>query len=669
MNIDWEREAQDKQEFFLITSVLRELIRFFQSFHDKTVRERYVADHDARIQLRKVITPIVLSVQDSTKHVDGGVLHVDLARLNQGIPEANKVDQSFVESILYALVSINYVQMQQRTPEHLYVLKLLPAHPLNDDASPDSEPNIRDSADRLDELVKGRRQAEKVRAEELAYSRPLDVHTSSDHPEVTQLIDALFGEHFRGGNAKIRKKHLKTILLDLFVAWTDDPRLKIAFRRDVDAYHPKSRYNALHISKTCIEVVDTLIQLGYLDQVKGIYNKETGEGRASRIWATPILIELFKSARFTAFDIDSHYSQECIVLRDFVTKTRKFGKSGKTSKAELNIDIEYKDSDYEPIVAMRAQLQAYNNLLRRSFIDIPVLDKPFIELDDSGSDQDRHLFISQHDKFVRRIFNRGSWEHGGRFWGGWWQRCPKRWREAIFIDDCPVMEIDYSGLHIVLLYAEEGLNYWDHTEDDPYTITLPALDIQPDMLRSICKQLVLVALNASSEEATFQAFRKEAETGSMEKRLNNTTLKTILDQLRQKHHAIGHRFASDAGIALMRTDSEITANIIDYFTKIDVPILTIHDSYLVPVGHEDELQVQMFSAFELVTGVKAAKLKEATHDPRHFEPQSLEDAQGMDHEAWEAAMKWRFNPRRAPRYQSQYEKHKEWFAQLLGLPQ
>ena len=30
------------------------------------------------------------------------------------------------------------------------------------------------------------------------------------------------------------------------------------------------------------------------------------------------------------------------------------------------------------------------------------------------------------NKFVRRIFNNGTFEEGGRFYGGWWQRI--RWK-------------------------------------------------------------------------------------------------------------------------------------------------------------------------------------------------------------------------------------------------
>jgi hypothetical protein len=71
----------------------------------------------------------------------------------------------------------------------------------------------------------------------------------------------------------------------------------------------------------------------------------------------------------------------------------------------------------------------------------------------------------------RRIFSGGSWKSGGRFYGGWWQRLPGKWRQRIrIIDDEPIVELDYSGLHIIMLYAIEGIDYWKEFGEDPYQL-------------------------------------------------------------------------------------------------------------------------------------------------------------------------------------------------------
>jgi len=53
-------------------------------------------------------------------------------------------------------------------------------------------------------------------------------------------------------------------------------------------------------------------------------------------------------------------------------------------------------------------------------------------------------------------------------------------------------------MHIVILYAQEGINYWADVGDDPYFIE-QIEDIDPRIdLRAACKLLLLTAINADS---------------------------------------------------------------------------------------------------------------------------------------------------------------------------
>ncbi len=54
------------------------------------------------------------------------------------------------------------------------------------------------------------------------HSRPLDVHAWSDYKEVNKFVDNVYDEYLNtqsNENQKIKKKHLKVVLLDLYVAW------------------------------------------------------------------------------------------------------------------------------------------------------------------------------------------------------------------------------------------------------------------------------------------------------------------------------------------------------------------------------------------------------------------------------------------------------------------
>ncbi len=102
------------------------------------------------------------------------------------------------------------------------------------------------------------------------HSRMLDVHTWSDHPEVNAFIKEIYDAHFSGGKTEIKKKHLKVVLLDLYVAWCEDPTRKIAYSRNSNDYDAGSRYNELHISRLTIKVIDRLVEAGLLDHKLGL---------------------------------------------------------------------------------------------------------------------------------------------------------------------------------------------------------------------------------------------------------------------------------------------------------------------------------------------------------------------------------------------------------------
>ena len=96
-------------------------------------------------------------------------------------------------------------------------------------------------------------------------------------------------------------------------------------------------------------------------------------------------------------------------------------------------------------------------------------------------------------------------------------------------------EIDFSDLHIVILYAQEGINYWADVNDDPYELH-GINDIDPEIyLRAAAKLLLLTVINAETETKAFGAFRERAETGSLEKRLKNDQLSSILFLLKTKY--------------------------------------------------------------------------------------------------------------------------------------
>jgi len=177
----------------------------------------------------------------------------------------------------------------------------------------------------------------------LDHSRLFDVHRWSDHPAVNALVDRLYEAHIRSLEPTDRRptqdknpyrKALKTLLIDLYVGWVDDSLLVTAFSRSNSTYR-QGRYNELHISPQVKDVVDQLVDAGYLHEKIGFKDRRKGgSGRVSRIWPTTRLEDLFRDARFGVADVViSAPDRERVIL-----------KKGKDEDPKKGL-IDYRDTD------------------------------------------------------------------------------------------------------------------------------------------------------------------------------------------------------------------------------------------------------------------------------------------------------------------------------------
>lgn len=485
--------------------------------------------------------------------------------------------------------------------------------------------------------------------QQLRFSKRLDVHRWSDHPEVNELIDQIYAELNSSGNVGIRKRHLKVILLDLYVNWTVDPDLRTVYSRHPNDYDAGSIYNELHISRTTIGIADLLESAGYVEQAVGFFNQERGAGFRTRMWPTQSLVELFMDARFSVFDVGYSRDRLAIELRD-------------REKTPVR---------YEPTSEIRAMLhemQLYNDLLHRTFISLPSMPTLNFHSEDENSGSEPQ-FASQHQKFVRRIFNNGSFEEGGRFYGGWWQNCPKALREQILIDDQITIEIDYGSLHPSLLYAREGLDLWSEVEGDPYQIGELSFEKDTDVVRGLAKTVLLIALNSADVTTVPAAFRDSQPTGSNLRRLTNPQVFEVVSALEQKLQPIAGYFSSGIGLELQNTDSRIASRIVNHFTERGAPVLVIHDSFIVQQSWMDELELVMDVAFKEVTNSEFSsrmKFIGSTYDDVMNElitRSNLRYGRGTDEEEAEDMELYReVTPIRHPRYVSELTLFNEWLS-------
>ena len=418
------------------------------------------------------------------------------------------------------------------------------------------------------------------------HSRLLDVYLWSEHQGLSSLCDELWEENFKhdqlnNTNSTKYKKMFKLVVLNLYVVWLEDETLAVGLSMSPNEYKLGSRYSQLFISRKIIPIVRKMHKKGLIDLLRG----SEQSGKTTRIRATSILIKEFEALNLCQFkDIVPRFiHSELVVLQETIKV-----KGTKTKKKILH---EYEDTTATK--QMRQYMRSYNSLLHHTHIDIPTLTKPYI------IHKDKLIKVSHLNKLVKRIFYRGSFELGGRLHGGFWQQIGSQWRSQIYMDGGATVEADYSGLHISLLFGLQG----EQPPADPYTLDYKLAGFNKVEQRAVVKRLMLNTINAKEETKAFDAFRDKAKT-TKERKLKNIQLKELLDAFCIQHPLIKDSICKDKGVELMRLDGEIAMAVVNYFTERGIPILSVHDSFIIHCEKSIELKEAMNKAVSDAVGCK-----------------------------------------------------------------
>lgn len=415
------------------------------------------------------------------------------------------------------------------------------------------------------------------------YAEPLDVHRWSDHPEVDVLLDRLTDDRlpsYKARDGRVRdydknsaRRSLKILLLDLYVRWRKDPLLWTGIPQTPRTYK-KGRYQLLHVTPKIIDVCDDAVTAGLLEYWPFKNPGTGGVGYVSRYRPTEHLQGHFRLAQMTPDDLRVNPMSEVIILRDADKK-----------------DIAYTDS--RRIRSMRAELRAWNDMIRGHHVDHCLLEEPVLK-DEDGTVQS---LIGQHRKQLRRIFNNSSWQQGGRFYGGFWQNMPREERVYICIDGHRTVELDYSSLHISLLYNRIG----QRLTKDAYAYE--ASVVGP--LRAHAKALMLAMINASTRRKAIYAAMEDiaAEDDERVRReYSYPELAGMADRLADYHAPIKQYLNSGIGIELQYVESQIMAQVMKHFAGRDRVVLPVHDSIIVDIRDEAEADKVMGEAYRFITG-------------------------------------------------------------------
>ena len=353
---------------------------------------------------------------------------------------------------------------------------------------------------------------------------------------------------------------------------------------------------------------DFLKDEGYIFETKkGFYDRETGAGETTRSEATFKLCALLDDVTVSEELFIPALDSGQLILRG--TKLKEHTTEGKKRVRPAG-KISYSQSP--EVEKMTENLRVINNCLLRHWADLEIPDI-WYKKSDVKSENEWVESIDFSKRTITRIFNNGSFEYGGRFYHAWWQNIPRDLRKHITIDIKRTVEVDYSQMHPRLLYELTGN---DLGEEDAYGRVFAGQH------RDVVKVAFNAMLNAESNLKRKPDGLDISKTGMTWPQMRNA----ILDA----HKPIEEYFFCGKGGYLQYLDSQVAERVMLHYAAHDVPVLPVHDSFIVHHSYEFEIAEVMESMYSEVcrgnakTKPKKLERPEASSDIHDFPDMSME---------------------------------------------
>ncbi len=324
-------------------------------------------------------------------------------------------------------------------------------------------------------------------------------------------------------------------------------------------YRPSSFSKALSHILTCMAAPE----VGLITLQKGCQKALGNRGQRTLIWPAWRTLARIEEHDIQLEEIGRRKSEETIVL-----KAKKYGFWDDGSY------LEYPDTDQTR--KMREEVAEVNQWLTEADI----------EVDRSGLLVDRP--IQTTDRRLRRIFTRGSFESGGRLFGGFWQpmRGDER-REAISIQGERVVGLDYGQVAPRIAYGLTGVT---PVQEDLYQI-----DGIPQGYRAGMKRLMNALLSCDGPMTRKPKGLKDI--------LPPQPIGDLVKLFSNAHRPIAHLFCTGICHRIQFVESAIMLGVLQRLRTQGVVALPIHDGLLVAESAMDVAKKVMEEVAEQVAGI------------------------------------------------------------------
>jgi hypothetical protein len=366
------------------------------------------------------------------------------------------------------------------------------------------------------------------------------------------------------------------------------PKASLSIPRSNSAYSKTDITKiTTHTHSAILSVLEALVNLGWVKEDIGGMKK--GQKVISTYKPQGALLDKFQSIGIVWQEAKVN-SRDPIVLRTKIDDER--------------IDLPVPDT--REVRLMRSNLKKINKFLSEQAICLHMTNEHLMEIADEMCSDDYQTDISEEKKRrvfnfshtrLRRIFSRGSMNKGGRFYDGWWENLPSKYRGYITINGEPTIEVDYSELHPRMMYLDNGLPIPD---GDMYDIGLNyANDEEKDAKRSIIKICLNALLN--DESGGYQLEKDQREILGM-------STKDLKEKLFKKHPIMKSLLKKGIGMSYQFRDSQIAEKIMLRLMDKGIVCLPVHDSFICSYIKD--------KAEELINEMKAVYIEELGADPK-----------------------------------------------------
>jgi hypothetical protein len=424
--------------------------------------------------------------------------------------------------------------------------------------------------------------------------------------------NAIMNECYPEIELKTRKKKeaarkvIRRIVIALYKEWENDQTKFLSISLNNNDWAVNGRYGKLGLSaKQLSRALYKMNQNGFIHFYVADQQHNPEGRKQSRIIALPKLIQTIHQANVAGNLIQNR------IMSD-----------SKRYEVQLNrprIILKNNDKQIVKIRRMPTDVAESKRLLEGYQI---ILDTTEVINPETG------IIQTPYDKFQYRVFSRNSFNYNGRVHGGFWQTINKEFRPHIFLDGVPTKERDIKATFPIIIYHALGIDYWQQFLDIPQTEIDKAdpyyLEGYTDRVgyekgfRGALKVVFNSAINTNNSGKNLgwltRIIREEylhsllastppKITPEVAEVISRETPIFIKKFIRERHPLITEYFFNASnGLQAMNMESKVVLKVIEVFTNLNKPILTVFDSFIVKNEDDDFLRETIVNSYWSVTG-------------------------------------------------------------------